>query len=76
MANIQNHARNAVIAGLGVLVCNYLSLAFTRLDGGVAILWLSSAFLMPWLATRSRRPGDRALYLAKGEGRDRLKLAA
>ena len=44
-----------LIAGLVVLACSYVSLAYTRFNGGVALLWLSGAFMMPWLATRPTR---------------------
>src|SRR6476619_4995133 len=53
-----------LFAGLVYTLFASATIAFTRLDGGVAIVWIANGFLVPWLSLTRRRHWPKAIALA------------
>lgn len=53
-----------LVAGVVYSLLATITIAFTRLDGGVAIVWLANGFLVPWLSLTLRRHWPKAIAVA------------
>jgi diguanylate cyclase (GGDEF)-like protein/PAS domain S-box-containing protein len=50
-------------AGLVYALLATLTIALTRFDGGVAIVWIANGFLIPWMSLTRRRHWGRAILI-------------
>jgi diguanylate cyclase (GGDEF)-like protein/PAS domain S-box-containing protein len=52
-----------LVAGVVYTLLASATIAFTRLDGGVAIVWIANGFLIPWMSLNLRKHWPKAIAI-------------